>query len=429
MNKEINMLVDSLNSQDVYTRLNSLRHLIKKIKAGELEKPESGTDVNNHIHTTYSFSPYSPAKAIWMAHASGLSTAGIMDHDTISGAEEFIEAGRIAGIATTIGMELRADFSGTLLNGKRINNPDQRSIAYVALHGVPHNQIGKVNDFFKPYRQYRYIRSSKMTEKLNSLLKAYSIVVDFEKDVAPISNYNAGGTITERHILYALALKIINHVGKGRPLIRFLKDNLNINISKTAETQLIDSANPHYEYDMLGLLKSELLDRFYIDATDECPDIKEILELSANIGAISAYAYLGDVKESVTGDKKARRFEDGYIEELFEVISNLGFNAVTYMPSRNSAEQLDRVRALCEKYSFFQISGEDINSPRQPFVCMAMRDKKFKNLLDSTWALIGHEFVSSEHLNASMFSPQTVKKYPSLDKRINVYKGIGLSFG
>ena len=33
-----------------------------------------------------------------------------MDHDTISGAGEFIEAGRIMGIATTIGVECRVIF-------------------------------------------------------------------------------------------------------------------------------------------------------------------------------------------------------------------------------------------------------------------------------------------------------------------------------
>ena len=32
------------------------------------------------------FSPYSPSKAIWMAYLAGLTTAGIMDHDSVSGA-------------------------------------------------------------------------------------------------------------------------------------------------------------------------------------------------------------------------------------------------------------------------------------------------------------------------------------------------------
>ena len=70
-------------------------------------------NINNHIHTIYSFSPYSPAAAVYRAREAGLSTAGIMDHDSVSGCREFIEAGRIARFPVTCGCELRVDFSRT----------------------------------------------------------------------------------------------------------------------------------------------------------------------------------------------------------------------------------------------------------------------------------------------------------------------------
>mgnify|MGYP007058149328 FL=1 len=107
-------------------------------------------------------------------------------------------------------------------------------------------------------------------------------------------------------------------------------------------------------------------------------------------------------------------------------MKDLGFNAVTYMPSRNSMEQLKRVKALCQQHGLFQISGEDINSPRQSFVCIAMRNKEFSNLFDSTWALIGHEKAATIDIRNAMFSEETIKKYPDLDERISVYKRIGL---
>ena len=429
MNSEMNLVINNLNHSDVYVRLNSLRQLMRKVKSGELEKPVSGRDVNNHIHSNYSFSPYSPSKAVWMAFAAGLATAGIMDHDSISGAEEFIEAGKIAGIATTIGVECRANFSDTPFNGRRLNNPDQDSIAYVALHGIPHSQIAKVKEFYRPYSQKRNVRNIKMVEKLNELIEAFGIKLDFQKDVVSLSNFKDGGSITERHILFALSQKLIELLGKGQPLVDFLQSRMGLKISAKIEANLNDINNLHYEYDLLGLLKSELTGRIYINAVDECPDIKEFITFSDSIGAISAYAYLGDVGDSATGDKKAQKFEDDFLDELFETLRGLGFHAVTYMPSRNSMTQLDRVRELCEKYSFLQISGEDVNSSRQSFICLALRNDKFRNLIDTAWALIGHEQIASEHLNASMFSAQTEKKYPSLEQRIKVYKGIGLSFG
>ena len=121
-----------------------------------------------------------------------------------------------------------------------------------------------------------------------------------------------------------------------------------------------------------------------------------LIALAAKINAFSAYAYLGDVGDSVTGDKKRRKkFEDDYIDLLFDVIKELKFKAVTYMPSRNTMEQLRRVRALCENTDFFQISGEDINSPRQSFICEAQRNPEFANLYESTMTLIRHETENS----------------------------------
>jgi hypothetical protein len=68
-------LLRDLNDNDARIRLDSLKGLMKMVEAGELKRPEKGRDINNHIHTFYSFSPYSPSKAIWMAFSAGLSTA------------------------------------------------------------------------------------------------------------------------------------------------------------------------------------------------------------------------------------------------------------------------------------------------------------------------------------------------------------------
>ena len=82
--------LEKLNALTVEERLDNLKALIEN----EVEKPEVLPQfANNHIHTFYSFSPYSPTAAVYYARESGLQTAGIMDHDSIAGAFEFIEAG------------------------------------------------------------------------------------------------------------------------------------------------------------------------------------------------------------------------------------------------------------------------------------------------------------------------------------------------
>lgn len=296
-------------------------------------------DVNNHIHTTYSFSPYTPAQAVQKAKAAGLAAAGIVDHDTVAGGPEFIAEGKRLGLPVTVGFEMRVWHAHTAIGDRRTNNPDQADISYFVLHGVRQSKFDAVTEFLRPIRGVRGERNRAMCKKLG---------LDYESGVLPLSMHHAGGTVTERHILFALA--------KG-------------------------------DYKELRRLKAGFTG--YIPAgRDECPDIERVLAFAKEHGIIAAYPYLGDVTNSITGDKKPQAFEDGYLGELLTILQGLGVSAVTYAPSRNTKEQLSRLRALCEKYGMMQISGEDINLPDQPFVCEALRDPMYDNLRESTRRLV-----------------------------------------
>ena len=398
---------------------NALENL-KKLLESEPLLPVA-RDVNNHIHTTYSFSPYSPTAAVFFARAAGLCTCGLMDHDSIAGAEEFLAAAEAAHMGATIGMECRASFKDTPFGDRKLNNPDQKGVAYMTLHGVPHDRAAELNAIYAPYREKRNVRNRRMVDAINGMMGKYGIAIDFDRDVLPLSNFARGGSVTERHLSSALAYRMIDVIGKGEKLVKFIKEELQLPISGKIEGFLLDEANPHMMYDLLGWIKSQLISRFYIDATDECPDVRELLALSDRIGAISAYAYLGDVGDSVTGDKRAQKFEDDFLDELVEYVAKLGYRAITYMPSRNTREQLRRLRALCEKHSLFQISGEDINQPRQSFVCEAQRDPEFANLYEATWALIAHEWRATENPADGLFTPETIAKYPDLNARVKAF--------
>ena len=399
---------------------------LKKMVAEE-PKPVTGRDVNNHIHTTYSFSPYSPTAAVWFAREAGLCTCGLMDHDSIAGAEEFLAAADVAGMAATIGMECRASFAGTPFGDRKLNNPDQSGVLYMTLHGVPHNRAAELNEAFAPYRARRNDRNRRMVEAINGMMGRYGVTIDFDRDVLPLSNYAKGGTVTERHLSSALAYRMLDVIGSGEKLIAFIKNELQLPISGKIEGYLLDENNPHRMYDLLGWIKSQLIARFYIDATDELPTVREALDLSERIGAISAAAYLGDVGDSVTGDKRAQKFEDDFLDELIAYYAELGFRAVTYMPSRNTKAQLTRLRALCEKHNLFQISGEDINSPRQSFVCEAQRDPAFANLYEATWALIAHEWRATEAPDDGLFSEKSIRRWPNLNDRVRAFAEFGLA--
>lgn len=406
----------ALLNADAPTALENLKKL-----AADNPFPPKGTDVNNHIHTTYSFSPYSPTAAVYFARMAGLATCGLMDHDSIAGAEEFLAAAQAIGMGATIGIECRVSFANSPFASRRINNPDQDGIVYMALHGVPHTQTGRVNEFFAPYRAKRNVRNAKMVAAVNGLMAKYGVTLDFEKDVLPLSNAAKGGSVTERHLSRALSEKLLARYPEGAALVRFLEEDMGFAISAKVRGYLMDETNPFRMYDLLGFIKSDVIGKFYIPATDECPDVRDVLALSEEVGAISAYAYLGDVGDSVTGDKRAQKFEDDYLDELVPFLKELGFRAITYMPSRNTMAQLNRVRTLCEQYGLMQISGEDINSPRQSFVCEAQRDPAFAHLITATWALIAHEWRATANPEDGLFSAKSVEKWPSLAERLSAF--------
>ena len=376
-------VLNKLNAPTKEERLANLREAVKTANF----PPMVPQYINNHIHTTYSFSPYSPTASVYAARMEGLCTAGIIDHDSISGAREFLEAAEIVGIPVTIGMEARISMEGTRLEGRRTNNPDQVGVSYMTIQSVPHDKIDVLTEFFKPYQAARHERNRKMIEKINALV---GVELDYDWDVLPLSMAAENGGVTERHLMYALAIELVKQVGKGQPMIDKLA-SLGMNLSEKQKQLLLDTEYPFYEYDVLGMLKGTFVPQIFIDATDECPKLADMVKLCADVDAYLCYAYLGDVGDSVTGDKKAQKFEDDYLDDVFECLKEEGVKAVTYMPTRNTPAQLERLRGLCDAYGMFQISGEDINTPRQSFVIKAMENPMFKNLIDATWKLIEHE--------------------------------------
>ncbi len=378
--------IDILNKLNAPTKAERLENLKEVLKTTSFP-PMVPQYINNHIHTTYSFSPYSPTAAVYAARMEGLCTAGIIDHDSISGAEEFLEAAKLVDMPVTIGMEARVSMDGTRLAGRRTNNPDQVGVSYMTIQSVPHDKIGVLTEFFKPYQAARHARNRQMIEKINDLV---GVSLDYDRDVLPLSEAKDNGGVTERHLMYALAIELVKQVGKGQGMIDKLT-SLGMSLSEKQKQMLLDTAYPFYAYDVLGMLKGTFVPKTFIDATDECPKLKDMVALCADVDAYLCYAYLGDVGDSVTGDKKAQKFEDDYLEDVFECLKEEGVKAVTYMPTRNTPAQLERLRGLCDQYGMFQISGEDINSPRQSFIIKAMENPMFQNLIDATWKLIEHE--------------------------------------
>lgn len=415
----------ALNTPGRSDRLANLRHLVAANENGILDRPLSD-EVNNHVHTIYSFSPYSPSLVAWMARWSGLRAVGSVDHDSIGAAEEMLEACKILRMGSTVGFELRVSFSDTVFARRRLNNPDSIGVGYIAVHGVPRPRIPDVNRFLAPLQEARNRRNRRQVDALNQALAAVAAPAISYADVEASSMVHEGGSITERHILYVTARRLMDWLSPGEELRRWVEEHVTGPLPTRLAGFLDDAGNPHYVYDLLGGLKSAFLPKFFIQPDGlECIPVADAVRFANEIGAIPAYAYLGDVAESPTGDKKAETFEDSYLDELFGGLVDLGFKALTYMPPRNTREQLRRVQGLCTQHSLMEISGVDINSSRQEFTCPEIMEREFHHLIDTTWALIAHEKLASVDARFSLFADDNPRAREPLSERIARYARIG----
>ena len=384
-------------------------------------------EVNNHVHTIYSFSPYSPTEVAAAARYAGLRAVGSIDHDSIAAADELHSAARIIGIGATSGFELRVSWRNTPYNDARLNSPDACGVSYVVVHAVPARSRAAADSLLGPIREARRRRNARQVAGLNAVIGRIGIrPLSNAEDVEPLSRVAEGGTVTERHILFALAERLTREIGRGRRLIRELQRAFGLELSETQTAQLSDPESPHYLYDLLGALKAELLPRFYLEpGPDECVLLESVIEHAHRLEAVMAYPYLGDVTDSPTGDKKAAEFEDAYLGELIPYLKSAGFHAVTYMPPRNTREQLLCVQRLCRGHELMEISGVDINSSRQSFTCAEVLEPEFRHLIDSAWALIAHEELAEKDPTLGLFHPRSPLRTEGVENRIAAYARLG----
>ncbi len=390
-------------------------------------------EINNHIHTIYSFSPYTPSSAALRARDAGLVAAGSVDHDSIGAAEEMIEACAILGMGGCSGFELRVSFREDAdgrpgpFADRKINNPDSLGYVYMTIQGVPAQARQKVRDFLIPIQAKRNERNQAMMERANAILHETGFrEIDFQQDVLARSKAAEGGGVTERHLLQAVSTVLIERWGKGPALVEGLSTAFGLRPAAKIVGFLSDSENPHYLFDLLGILKSSFLDKIYIQPDgNECIPAKRAVDFARSIGAVPAYAYLGDVGESPTGDKKAEKFEDDFLEALFDELGRYGYGAVAYMPPRNTVDQLQRVQRLCAERGLLESAGVDINSSRQSFNCPEVLRPEYSHLVDTTWALIAHERLASLSQDLSIFSPSNPLASSSLAVRTAAYAKAG----
>ncbi len=353
MIKELEQKLDSFNATE---REQALSVLFEKIEAGQITLPESGTGVNLHCHTFFSYNiyGYSPSKFAWLARKAGLAVAGVMDFDVLDALEEFLTAARKLGLKACAGLETRVfmpEFSTRV-----INSPGEPGISYHMGVGFPAAKLrGKPLNFLLNLRKTAQKRNHDLIEQVNKYLQPVGL--DYERDVLVLT---PSGNATERHICLAYARKAKNLFNDANALSRFWAEKLYPEAESLEMPESID---------LLNMIRAKTMKRggvgYALPDKGSFPLMSDFNQFVLATGGIPTMTWLDGLSD---GEQD--------LEELVEAAMSTGTAAINIIPDRNytpgvkdqKLKNLYQVVELAEKLNLPVVVGTEMNGPGQKFV-------------------------------------------------------------
>ena len=350
---EIEQKLDSFNPVE---RKDALLTLCEQVRAGQIELPEPGTDVNLHCHTFFSYNSYgySPSKFAWLARKAGLAVAAVVDFDVLDALEEFLEAARLLGLKGCAGLETRVfvpEFATRVMT-----SPGEPGITYHMGMGFPKARFEtEQQDFLLSLRQTAQQRNRDLMGRVNQHLKPAEL--DYESDIRILT---PAGNATERHMCIAYARKAAEIFGQGQDLAAFWTEKLGVELRIT---ELPESR------ELLDTIRAKTMKRgavgYVQPDTGSFPLIADTNKFILAAGGMPVHTWLDGTSE---GEKA--------IEELLDVSMGTGSVAINIIPDRNytpgakgvKLENLYAVVELAEQQHLPVVVGTEMNSPGQKFV-------------------------------------------------------------
>ena len=352
----IEELERKLDSFDVGQRKEALLELCEQARAGQIELPELGADVNIHCHTFFSYNTYgySPSKFAWLARKARLAVAGVVDFDVLDALEEFLDACRLLGVKGTAGLESRVfvpEFAD-----KVINSPGEPGISYHMGVGFPTASVpDNQRDFLAGLRETAQGRNQELMERVNAHLRP--VELDYERDVRVLT---PSGNATERHMCLAYARKAMEALGSADKAADFWSKKLGVEV-KTSE--LPESRA------LLNAIRAKTMKRGGVGYVQpdhgSFPRMADLNGFILASGGIPVHTWLDGTSD---GEQE--------IEGLLDVAMSTGAAAINVIPDRNytpgspgeKLKNLYHVVEVAQKRHLPVVMGTEMNSPGQKFV-------------------------------------------------------------
>ena len=361
MDDTLEQLTEQLGSFDPTERRQALEALAALARAGRVRPLPSRGWINLHCHTFFSYNAYgySPSGFAWEAWRQGLEVAGIVDFDCLDGTREFLEAGRLLGLKTTVGLETRVFIKE--YRHLVTNSPKEPGVSYLVTMGfteppAPGTPAARtLADMAASARKRNLVMLAKVNDYLDP------VRIDYERDVLPLT---AAGKATERHMLEAYEMAARKRFQDNEALAAFWCQKLD-------EREGTVRPLLHNSPALRDLIRSRLMKHGGVGYAQPeegaFPPLEEVVQMTLSCGALPVAGWLDG-----TNDGEADPVE------LFEFLTSKGCVLVNIIPDRNwnvpEAERELKVRKLHQAVAAARrlhlpiLGGTEMNKPGNKFV-------------------------------------------------------------
>jgi hypothetical protein len=313
---EYEMRLCSFRRED---RRDALGMLNQLLRLGHVAVVPEQPLVNLHSHTFYSYNAYgySPSALAWEAKKRGLYAFGIMDHETLAGVEELLDACRLLGIRGLGGIETRVFVSEW--SDREINMPGEPGVFGFLGSGFMSGAAPAGSDAQKLLAR---IASSARDRILSLIRKINERLVDIEiNDEEVLSLVPPGGTATERHIALLLESKARSAFPDEAVQTAFWSGVLKLGEADVARALAVPG-------ELALCIRSRLMKRggpCYVPITKESyPSLRESIAMMRDLQAVPVAGWLDGMSR---GEQDPRR--------LLELMAENNVPAISIIPDRN----------------------------------------------------------------------------------------------
>lgn len=415
---EILSIEKQLNNHDVQIRREAILSIRKMIEEGALTAPPPQENCNLHVHTFFSYNAFghSPSSLAWLARREGIQLMGIVDFDTLEGAEEFLWSCGQLQVRGTVSLETRIylpEFADRVITSK-----GQPGVAYTILSGFASGSLSPLAQTkYAELRSYLTSRNERIVQSLNDYLSP--LVLDYSRDVVSLS---AGETPTERHIMEAYYQSAIKSMDDTIP---FWSEKLGM---EQSEIKRLHPQPSTFRRVMREKLVKTRDIAYQAPGTENYPTLELVNDLASLTDSLPTLVwangtYPGEREEAV----------------LLDYLVNNGLVGINIVPDRSinapEPEKDFRYKCLYEivematQYDLPIFIGTEMNQPDHQWVddlnlpTLAPFKQPF---MDGAYLLYGHTLLS-QYAHLGYQSEWSQDQFKDRRSRNNFYSKIGAS--